>query len=92
MEKDGTFRRGLTEKLEIGAEIIVGVHRLVLTGEEDLLLENHSGILGFSAASVIVGVKGGALYIEGEGLKLPLLTENTLEIKGKIRKITFAEE
>lgn len=71
-------------------DVVLGMPRVLLRGDSSLLLENHRGIVEYSAERLRVKTALGMIVVEGNSLTLSELGENDLQIAGVIRSITFA--
>lgn len=52
-----------------------------------LYVEGHRGLLTLTKDIISFKVRGGVVMVEGSGLYLLELTENTIKISGDIRKV-----
>lgn len=52
-----------------------------------LYAEGHKGLVSLSKELISFKVKGGRIVVEGEEMFLLELTENTIKISGKIKKV-----
>ena len=92
MEKTGR-REGLLERtarlLDLPADVVAGAPRVELTGDGELRMENHRGILSYGDREI--HISGGAFLIrvEGEELELRAMTGVELLITGHIVQITL---
>jgi len=83
----GKKKEGLLEKtaqvFDIPGET-VGLPRVELTGQREVRMENHRGILAYGTEEIMVS--GGKLIIrvKGDGLELKAMTGNELLITGTI--------
>lgn len=68
-------------------EDVLGMPRLVLRGDRELMLENHKGIVEYAPERLRVRTELGVMAVEGEGLTLASLGECDLLISGLIRLI-----
>ncbi len=89
---DGKARKeGLLEKtaevFDLPADILAGLPRLELTGDRQLRLENHKGILFYGPEEIRVA--GGKLTIKvrGDGLELRAMNGLELLITGRILSV-----
>lgn len=84
-------RPSLMEKtaqlLELPADVLAGLPRLELIGDNELRIENHRGILAYGTREI--HVSGGAFLIKisGEDLELRAMTGLELLITGRIEHI-----
>lgn len=80
-------KRKINELLEIPKEVYSNVPNIVLTGFEEMIIENNKGILEYEDYFIRVNTLIGIININGINLKLEKMTEDNLKIKGKIEKI-----
>ena len=73
--------------LELPADVLAGVPRLELIGDNELRMENHRGILAYGREEI--HISGGAyiVRISGQELELRVMTELELFITGRIEQI-----
>lgn len=73
--------------MDIPADVLTGLPRLELIGDNELRMENHKGILSYGSEEI--HVSGGAFVVKvtGEGLELRAMTGLELLITGRIRQI-----
>ena len=74
----------LAAGLDLPAEVLAGTPRVTLTGAEQVLIENHRGILSYTGTEV--EVDGGSLRIRirGDGLLLRAMNGEMLLVAGHI--------
>lgn len=80
-------KRKINELLEIPKEVYSNVPNIILTGFEEMIIENNKGILEYEDYFIRVNTFIGIINIHGINLKLEKMTEDNLKIKGKIEKI-----
>ena len=80
-------KRRFNELLEIPKEVYSNVPNIILTGFEEMIIENNKGILEYEDYFIRVNTFIGIINIHGINLKLEKMTEDNLKIKGKIEKI-----
>ena len=80
-------KRKINELLEIPKEVYSNVPNIILTGFEEMIIENNKGILEYEDYYVRVNTSIGIININGINLKLEKMTEDNLKISGKIEKI-----
>lgn len=78
------WKERLAAGLELPGELAEGIPRLTMTGDREVLVENRSELLSYSAESVEVGCGRTRLRIIGEGLTLLAMDREKLLIAGKI--------
>ena len=72
---------------EIPKEIYKNIPNFIITGFEDMIIENYKGILEYEDYFVRVNTYIGIVNIHGINLKLEKMTEDNLKITGKIESI-----
>ena len=73
--------------LDLPADVVAGVPRVELTGDSELRMENHHGILAYGTEEI--RVSGGRLIIRvvGEELGLKAMNSSELLITGRLRAV-----
>ena len=80
-------RNRFNDILEIPKEIYTNIPNFIITGFEDMIIENYKGILEYEDYYVRVNTYIGIVNIHGINLKLEKMTEDNLKITGKIESI-----
>ncbi|WP_426349184.1 sporulation protein YqfC [Alloiococcus sp. CFN-8] len=86
------FKEALAEKMEIPRDVVMNVPKITVTGDSDMLIENHKGIEAFHEKMIQVNSKLGVISIEGEGLEIVYIGGATLAVRGSINKIYYGEK
>lgn len=74
----------LARRTDLPADIVAGAPKVTLTGAEQVLVENHRGILAYTDGLVEVNGKGGRIRIRGEKLLLRAMDSEMLLVTGNI--------
>ena len=77
-------KRKINDILEIPKEIYTNIPNFIITGFEDMIIENYKGILEYEDYYVRVNTYIGIVNIHGINLRLEKMTEDNLKIIGKI--------
>lgn len=80
-------KKRLNDMLEIPKEVYSNIPNFIITGFEEMIIENYKGILEYEDFYVRVNTFIGIVNIHGINLKLDKMTEDNLKITGKIEKI-----
>ena len=80
-------RTKLNDILEIPKEIYSNIPNIIITGFEDMIIENYKGIIEYEDYYVRINTYIGVINIHGINLKLEKMTEDNLKIIGKIDSI-----
>ena len=90
MERSGKKERLLertAEALELPGDVVAGLPRVELTGDRELRMENHRGILAYGSDEIQIA--GGRLVVKvrGEDLELRAMNAGELLITGTLRGV-----
>ena len=77
----------INELLEFPKETYSSVPHLIITGFEEMIIENFQGILEYEDFFIRIKTSLGIVNVHGINLKLENMTEDDLRIKGKIESI-----
>ncbi|HHT47693.1 MAG TPA: sporulation protein YqfC [Firmicutes bacterium] len=89
-KKEG-FGAKVAEFLELPSEVVLNLPRLILTGDQQLLVENHQGLQVYTCTEISLNTSVGALRVMGEELNIKLITQDQVNIDGRIRKVEWGE-
>lgn len=79
----------ISKFLEIPREVISDVPKITVTGFDEILIENFKGILEYEDFFVRISTSIGILNINGFNLKLNQMTDDDIEVSGRIENIDF---
>ena len=93
MERSGRKERLLertAEALELPGDVVAGLPRVELTGDRELRMENHRGILAYGSREI--QISGGRLVVKvrGENLELRAMNAGELLITGALRGVELS--
>lgn len=72
---------------QLSAQPLPGMPILELMEDRRILIENHSGVRAYTDCHIAVGVRFGAVHIEGSRMEIVKMTDNQLVICGSINAI-----
>lgn len=73
--------------LEIPKEVYSDTPNIIITGFQDMLIENSKGILEYEDYYIRVNTVLGIINIHGINLRLEKITEDNLKITGKVESV-----
>ena len=79
----------LADKLELPEDVLLGSGKLTVTGGRSAVIENHRGVLEYTAKRIVVAVPRGKVCLDGTGLRLKAMNKNELLVGGRIRNIEW---
>lgn len=82
-------KRVLSEKLDISKDIILEVPKITIIGKEEIIIENHKGIIVFEKNIIRVNTKIKIIKIIGKNFEIIYIGESTLSIKGEFISIEY---
>ncbi|MBQ6847253.1 MAG: YabP/YqfC family sporulation protein [Oscillospiraceae bacterium] len=89
MEKD-SFRVRASRLFDIPQDIPGGLLHIEMTGDREVFVENHKGILELSENEVILSFgKAGKLHIQGSNLAVTAMNPEEIRLSGIIENVAF---
>ncbi len=79
--------RKINRMLEIPKEVYTNEPKIIITGFNELIIENYKGILEYEEYYIKLSTYIGSININGLNLKLDKMTEDSLKINGKIESL-----
>ena len=73
--------------LEIPKEVYSNMPKFTITGFEDVIIENYKGILEYEDFFVRISTNIGIVNINGYNLNLETMTNDDIQVRGKIESI-----
>lgn len=81
----------LVSLMDLPADVVADLPRVTMTGNTELLIENHRGISRYTQDQICVGYKGGIIIISGRRLAIKYIEKDTMQILGIISDIQFGQ-
>ena len=78
------FLEALSARLDLPAEAVAGAARITLSGRQQVLIEQHKGLLSYSGSEVEVNCGALRCRVRGEGLLLRAMTAEMLLVTGTV--------
>ena len=83
------MKRRVFEALDLPEEVLPGVPKMTLCGREDLLIENHRGVLEYGEERVRILTEMGVVCITGEELMLSELGTERIYVRGRVNSCLY---
>ena len=77
----------LDKILELPKEVYSNVPKIIITGFDEIIIENFKGILEYEEFFVRINTYIGVININGYGLNLENMTDDDIKVKGKIESL-----
>ena len=81
--------KGLTAMLALPEELVLNLPLLSLVGGNELSVENHKGIVEYTAERLRINTAAGVLKIDGRRLSIKQLTAERILVRGAIDAVAF---
>ena len=79
----------LDRSLELPKEVCSNVPKIIITGFDEMLIENFKGILEYEEFYVRINTYIGIININGYQLNLENMTDDDIKVTGKIESFDF---
>lgn len=83
------IKRKLTTALELPKDVMLGLPIITMTGDEEIVITNHKGLVEYSAGCVRLATILGGVKIFGVNLILKEITAETVIIAGKVASVAW---
>ena len=81
------YARKLDKLLEIPKEVYSNEPKIIITGFDELIIENFKGILEYEEFSVRISTYIGIVSINGYNLNLENMSNDDIKVTGKIESL-----
>ena len=89
--KDKNIKKQLVDSLDLPKEILLSYPLVSMIGQEEILIQNHKGLIEYTGDIIRIKTKIGTLKIQGSHLYINKMSTEDLKITGIIKKIEFME-
>lgn len=79
----------LTGFLDLPREIVYDLPRVTLIGHVQLLIENHRGVIEYSAGKIRIAINSGGMEILGQDLYIRSISRDEISIEGDIAALKY---
>ena len=79
----------LDRLLELPKEVCSNIPRIIITGFDEMLIENFKGILEYEEFFIRISTYKGLISINGYNLNLETMTNDDIRVTGKIESFDF---
>ena len=77
------------QALDLPGDVIAGLSRVMITGNSELLIENHRGILEYGPEEIDVNCDKMIIKVRGGQLRLKSMNAQEMMLAGVIRSVEF---
>jgi len=79
----------LANRLDFPKEIMLDLPRITVTGDNEIDIENHKGIMSFEEYEVKINSKVGFIVIKGKRFEILFIGGTTISISGTFKSISY---
>ena len=82
----------MESKINKGKEILMeklNVPRVVVTGNKEITIENHKGILSFDLKEIKVNSTIGVIKVQGDNFEILYIGGDTITISGRFKAVMY---
>lgn len=85
--KKRNYNNKIDRMLELPQEVYSNVPKIIITGFDEMIIENFKGILEYEEFFVRINTHIGLINVNGYGLSLENMTNDDIKVKGKIESL-----
>lgn len=78
--------------LDMPSDIVLELPRIAMSGNREMLIENHKGIKLYTEEQICLRYKGGQIDIYGQKLKIRFIEKRDIKLEGIIKSIEFTKQ
>lgn len=84
-----SIKNQLSSLLDVPPEVVSDLPKITMMGSRELQVENYKSLLEYTVEKIRINTVVGMLVIEGSNLEALKMTDELIQIKGKIMNISF---
>ncbi len=70
-------------------DVIMNIPRMTISGDKEIYIENHKGILEYTSTEIRVSTAMGVVHVQGEKLVIERIRPEDLVIAGTFSKVEY---
>ena len=90
-EKIKKGKEKLLRKLDFPDDIARDFPKIIVTGNEEISVENYKGLISFGDTIVKINSEIGKIIIEGRNFEILFIGDTTITMSGKFKKVSYEE-
>jgi sporulation protein YqfC len=83
------FQQQFANILDIPGDIMMDLPKIILVGDVQLFIENHRGIMVYTATQVRINTSIGELQVDGVDLTLRNILPDEITVEGRITSVAY---
>lgn len=82
-------KENVAEKLGLPRDTVLDIPQIVVTGDSEIVIENHKGIVVFSENEIKIDSNVGIISVTGKKLEILFIGGSTVILGGKFKGINY---
>ena len=88
-EKFEKSRDVIAEKFDLPKDVVLNLPKITIIGNNEIIIENHKGIILFERDIIKVNTKVKVINIEGENFEILYIGDSTITISGRFKSVSY---
>jgi len=88
-EKVYKAKEDMAQKLDLPRDIVLDIPKIIITGDNELIIENHKGIIMFGEDEIKVNSNVGVISLHGKKLEILFIGGSTVVLGGKFKSVNY---
>lgn len=80
-----------SQRLELPVDVLTGVPRVEIIGQNEVSMEPQEGLLAYSSSEILINSRVGPVTILGQGMTIKLMNQERIVISGTISCVQLPE-
>lgn len=89
--KERVYKTGenIAQKLGLPIDVVLDIPKIMITGDEEITIENHKGIVTFGEEEIKLRSNSGTISLKGRGLEILFIGGSTIILGGKFKGVNY---
>ncbi|MCM8710410.1 sporulation protein YqfC [Clostridium sp. SYSU_GA19001] len=79
----------LAQRLDLPRDVVMNIPRITITGDNEITIENHKGVILFEEKEIKVNSNVGLITVYGYGFEILFMGGTTLTLSGKFKSVVY---
>lgn len=79
----------LSRAFDMPKDIVMNVPKITITGDNEIIIENHKGVIIFGDDQIIVNSSLGLIKVEGKNFEILFMGGDTIVISGRFKALIY---
>jgi sporulation protein YqfC len=88
-DKFNKTKQNIADRLDLPRDIILNMPKITVTGDNEIIIENHKGVVLFGENQVKINSGVGLISIFGSRFEILFMGGSTITIGGKFKSIAY---